>query len=133
MRWRLISHLSLNHVSLSSGGLAALKELLALYDLRRTAVSARHIAGIVGIEQRPAVHWLPGRPFATFVRGVEVRLTFDEAHYVGTSLATFVRVLDTFFGLFVRLNSFVQLTAVSGRTGEEILRCKPRSAESTLA
>jgi type VI secretion system protein ImpG len=62
-----------------------------------------------------------------------VRLTFDEAHYVGTSLATFVRVLDTFFGLFVRLNSFVQLTAVSGRTGEEILRCKPRSAESTLA
>jgi type VI secretion system protein ImpG len=133
MRWRLISHMALNHVSLSRGGLAALKELLTLYDLRRTPVSARHIAGIVAIEQRPAVHWLPGRPFATFVRGVEVRLTFDEAHYVGASLATFVRVLDTFLGLFVRLNSFVQLTAVSGRTGEEILRCKPRSAESTLA
>jgi type VI secretion system protein ImpG len=125
--------MALNHVSLSRGGLAALKELLTLYDLRRTPVSARHIAGIVAIEQRPAVHWLPGRPFATFVRGVEVRLTFDEAHYVGASLATFVRVLDTFLGLFVRLNSFVQLTAVSGRTGEEILRCKPRSAESTLA
>ncbi|CAB3639786.1 type VI secretion system baseplate subunit TssF [Trinickia soli] len=133
LRWRLVSHLSLNHVSLAAGGLAALKELLALYDIRRTPVSARHIAGIVGIEQRPAVHWLAGRPFATFVRGVEIRLTFDESHYVGTSLATFVRVLDTFFGLFVRLNSFVQLVAVAGRTGEEILRCKPRSAESTLA
>lgn len=133
LRWRLVSHLALNRVSLSSNGLAALKELLALYDARRTAVSARHIAGIVGMEQRPAVHWLAGRPFATFVRGVEIRLTFDEAHYVGTSLATFVRVLDTFFGLFVRLNSFVQLVAVAGRTGEEILRCKPRSAESTLA
>mgnify|MGYP001545055026 CR=1 FL=1 len=133
MRWRLVSHLALNHVSLSASGLGPLKELLALYDARRTAVSARHIAGIVGIEQRPAVEWLPGRPFATFVRGVEVRLTFDEAHYVGSSLATFVRVLDTFFGLFVRLNSFVQLVAVAGRTGEEILRCKPRSAQSTLA
>jgi type VI secretion system protein ImpG len=132
MGWRLVSHLALNHVSLA-GGLAALKELLALYDARRTAVSARHIAGIVGIEQKPAVHWLPGRPYATFVRGVELRVTFDEAHYVGTSLATFVRVLDTFFGLFVRLNSFVQLVAVSGRTGEEIMRCQPRSAESTLA
>ncbi|HTH73752.1 MAG TPA: type VI secretion system baseplate subunit TssF [Trinickia sp.] len=133
MRWRLVSHLALNHVPLAAGGLAPLKELLALYDTRRTAVSARHIAGIVGIEQRPAVQWLPGRPFATFVRGVEIRLTFDEAHYVGTSLATFVRVLDTFFGLFVRLNSFVQLVAVAGRTGEEIMRCKPRSAQSTLA
>lgn len=133
MAWRLVSHLSLNHVSLAAQGLAPLKELLALYDTRRTAVSARHIAGIVGIEQKPAVHWLPGRPYATFVRGVEIRLTFDEAHYVGTSLATFVRVLDTFFGLFVRLNSFVQLVAIAGRTGEEIMRCKPRSAASTLA
>ena len=133
MGWRLVSHLSLNHLSLAAQGLAPLKELLALYDARRTAVSARHIAGIVGIEQRPAVHWLPGRPYATFVRGVEIRLTFDEAHYVGTSLATFVRVLDTFFGLFVRLNSFVQLVAIAGRTGEEIIRCKPRSAASTLA
>lgn len=133
MAWRLVSHLSLNHVSLAAQGLVPLKELLALYDTRRTAVSARHIAGIVGIEQKPAVHWLPGRPYATFVRGVEIRLTFDEAHYVGTSLATFVRVLDTFFGLFVRLNSFVQLVAIAGRTGEEIMRCKPRSAASTLA
>jgi type VI secretion system protein ImpG len=132
MRWRLVSHLALNHVSLAADGLAPLKELLALYDTRRTAVSARHIAGIARIEQKPAVQWLPGRPFATFVRGVEIRLTFDEAHYVGTSLATFVRVLDTFFGLFVRLNSFVQLVAVAGRTGEEIMRCKPRSAQSTL-
>lgn len=132
MSWQLVSHLSLNHVSLAAQGLAPLKELLALYDVRRTAVSARHIAGIVGIEQRPAVHWLPGRPYATFVRGVEIRLTFDEAHYVGTSLSTFVRVLDTFFGLFVRLNSFVQLVALKGRTGEEIMRCKPRSAASIL-
>ena len=50
--WRLISHLALNHVSLANSGLSALKEMLVLYDLRRTAVSARHIDGLVGIEQR---------------------------------------------------------------------------------
>jgi type VI secretion system protein ImpG len=44
-----------------------------------------------------------------------------------------VRVIDTFFGLYVHLNSFVQLVVVSKRTGEEILRCKPRSGESILA
>lgn len=133
MHWRLVAHLALNHVSLAEHGLAALKELLVLYDLRRTAVSARHIEGLVGVEQRGAVQWLPGQPFATFVRGIEIRVTVDEANFVGTSLASFVRVLDTFFGLYVHLNSFVQLVAVSKRTGEEIMRCKPRSAESILA
>jgi type VI secretion system protein ImpG len=132
VHWRLISHLALNHVSLASNGLAALKEMLMLYDVRHTAVSARHIDGLVGIEQRAAVQWLPGKPFATFVRGMEIRLTIDEDHFVGTSLASFVRVIDTFFGLYVHLNSFVQLVVVSKRTGEEILRCKPRSGESIL-
>ncbi|WP_323121987.1 type VI secretion system baseplate subunit TssF [Burkholderia alba] len=131
--WRLISHLALNHVSLVNHGLSALKEMLTLYDLRRTAVSIRHIDGIVGIEQKNAVQWLPGKPFATFVRGIEIRLTVDEEHFVGTSLASFVRVIDAFFGLYVHLNSFIQLIVVSKRTGEEIMRCKPRSGESILA
>lgn len=131
--WRLISHLALNHVSLANDGLAPLKELLTLYDLRRSAVSTRHIDGLVAIEQRGAVQWLPGKPFATFVRGIEIRLTIDEEHFVGTSLASFVRMLDAFFGLYVHLNSFVQLIVVSKRTGEEIMRCKPRSGESILA
>ena len=131
--WRLVSHLALNHVSLVAHGLAPLKEMLTLYDLRRTAVSMRQIDGLAGIEQRGAVQWLPGKPFATFVRGIEIRLTIDEEHFVGASLASFVRVLDSFFGLYVHLNSFVQLVVVSKRTGEEIIRCKPRTGESILA
>ncbi|MBB3257724.1 type VI secretion system protein ImpG [Paraburkholderia bannensis] len=130
--WRLISHLSLSHVSLTGGGAGTLKEMLALYDMRRSAVSSRHIDGIVDVEQRSAVQWLPGKPFATFVRGVEIRVTIDEDHFVGTSLGTFVRVLDVFFGLYVHINSFVQLVVLSRLTGEEILRCKPRSGESIL-
>lgn len=132
MQLRLVSHLALGHAPLVDDDLASLKELLSLYDLRHTAVSTRHIEGLVGVERRPAVQWLPGKPFATFVRGVEIRLTIDEAHFVGTSVAAFVKVLDAFFGLYVNLNRFVQLIAVSKRTGEEIMRCKPRSAESTL-
>lgn len=131
--WRLVSHLALNHVSLASEGATTLKEMLALYDLRRSAVSARHVDGIVNVEQRAAVQWLPGKPFATFVRGLEIRLTVDEDHFVGASLGTFVRVIDVFFGLYVHINSFVQLVVVSRRTGEEIMRCLPRSGESILA
>lgn len=129
---RLVSHLALNHMSLVSSGVAVFREWLALYDLQRSATSSRHIAGVVALEARQAVHWLQGKPFAAPVRGVEVRMTLDEAHFVGTSLAAFAGMIDAFLSLYVHLRSFVQLVVVSKRTGREILRCRPRNGESRL-
>lgn len=130
--WRLISHLALNHVSLTQTGAAALREMLRLYDLPRTAVSARHIGGIADVGYAASVHWMPGKPFATFVRGIDVVLTLEEDHFVGTSLATFSGVMDAFFAAYVHLNSFTRLVVKSRRTGQEVLRCDPRSGESIL-
>lgn len=130
--WRLISHLSLNHVSLTKDGAAALKEMLRLYDQRHTAISARHIDGIVVVEQRDALQWMQGKPFATFVRGLEIRITIDEDHFAGASLGTFINVIDRFFGLYVHINSFTQLVVISKRTGQEIIRLKPRSGDAIL-
>ncbi|QID17454.1 type VI secretion system baseplate subunit TssF [Nitrogeniibacter mangrovi] len=130
--WRLVSHLALNHLSLTRSGLAAFKEMLALYDLPRTAVSRRQIDGIVAIDHACKTAWLPGAPFASFVRGLEVTLTVDEASFVGTGLHVFAQVLDRFLGLYVHLNSFIQLVLVSSRTGEELIRCEPRTGDSIL-
>lgn len=130
--WRLISHLSLNHLSLTQSGLPALKEMLRLYDLPRSPVSSRQIDGIVGLEHLPVTAWLPGRHFASVVRGIEIRLTIDESAYVGTGIAAFTRVLDHFFGLYVHANSFTQLVLLSSHSGEELTRCLPRSGESIL-
>ncbi|MGA4352857.1 type VI secretion system baseplate subunit TssF [Ralstonia nicotianae] len=131
-QWRLISMLSLNHLSLVQNGLPTLKEMLRLHDLPHSAISARQIEGVVGLDYAPATHWLAGKPFATFVRGLEIRLTLDEDAFVGTGLHRFIRVLDHFFGLYVHINSFVQLIAVSRRSGKELVRCAPRSGESIL-
>lgn len=130
--WRLISHLSLNHLSLSGGGIDALKEMLRLYDLPRSASNRRQIDGVLRIEFKPATAWLPGEPYATFVRGTEVRLTVDEDSFVGAGLGLFASVLDRFFGLYVHANSFTRLTLVSARTQEEVLACPPRNGEMTL-
>ena len=130
--WRLISHLSLNHLSLSAGGLVSLKEMLRLYDLPGSVSNRRQIDGLVDITFRPAVAWLPGEPHATFVRGTEVRLTVDESHFVGTGLGLFAQVLDRFFGLYAHVNSFSQLTLVSARTQEEVLACPPRNGDMSL-
>ncbi len=130
--WRLISHLSLNHLSLSDGGLDALKEMLRLYDLPRSATNRRQIDGLVDIQFAPTTAWLPGEPYATFVRGTGVRLTVDEDSFVGTGLGLFAAMLDRFFGLYVHANSFVQLTLVSARTQEVVQTCPPRNGDLTL-
>ncbi|AMM25714.1 hypothetical protein AX767_16125 [Variovorax sp. PAMC 28711] len=132
VQWRLISHLALNHLSLVGSGLPALKEMLRLYDHGRSAVSSRQIEALVAVDQRPATQWLPGKPFATFVRGIELQITVDEAGFVGSSLQAFARVMDHFFGLYVHINSFTQLVIVSSRDHEELVRCRPRSGESIL-
>ncbi|MFL6656569.1 MAG: type VI secretion system baseplate subunit TssF [Massilia sp.] len=130
--WRLISHLSLNHLSLSDGGLDAFREMLALYDLPRSPSSQRQIGGISDIVHKPANAWLPGNPFACLVRGVEVRLTIDEEAFVGSGIHAFAHIIERFLGLYVHANSFTQLVMVSNKTGEELLKCTPRSGDLSL-
>ena len=130
--WRLISHLSLNHLSLSGGGIDALKEMLRLYDLPRSASNKRVLEGLQAIAYQPASACLPGDPFPTFVRGLEVRVTVDEQNFVGTGLRLFAQVLDHFFGLYVHVNSFTQLKLMSLRSSEELITCPRRSGDSPL-
>jgi type VI secretion system protein ImpG len=130
--WRLISHLSLNHLSLAGGGLEAFKEMLTLYDLPRSPISQRQIGGIVAIGHKAANHWLPGNPFACLVRGIEVRLTVEEEAFIGSGIHAFAHIVERFLGLYVNANSFTQLVVVSRKSGEELLRCAPRSGDLSL-
>ena len=130
--WRLISHLALNHLSLAGSGLEAFKEMLALYDLPRSPISQRQIGGIHAIGHKAANHWLPGNPFACLVRGIEVRLTIEEEAFVGSGIHAFAHIIERFLGLYVNANSFTQLVVLSKKTGEELLRCTPRSGDLSL-
>lgn len=130
--WRLISHLSLNHLSLAGSGLDAFKEMLTLYDLPRSPISQRQIGGIHAIDHKAANHWLPGNPFACLVRGIEVRLTIEEEAFVGSGIHAFAHIIERFLGLYVNANSFTQLVVLSRKTGEELLRCTPRSGDLSL-
>ncbi|WEF34641.1 type VI secretion system baseplate subunit TssF [Pseudoduganella chitinolytica] len=130
--WRLISHLSLNHLSLTDGGIDAFREMLTLYDLPRSPASQRQIGGIISVTHKAATAWLPGNPFACLVRGIEVRLTIDEEAFVGSGIHAFAHIVERFLGLYVHANSFTQLVMVSNKNGEELLRCTPRSGDLSL-
>ena len=130
--WRLISHLALNHLSLTQGGVDAFREMLALYDLPRSPSSQRQIGGIKAIEQRAASTWLAGNPFTCLVRGVEVRLTIDEEAFIGSGIHAFAHIVERFLALYVHANSFTQLAIVSAKTGEELFTCLPKSGDLSL-
>ncbi|MBI5256097.1 MAG: type VI secretion system baseplate subunit TssF [Burkholderiales bacterium] len=130
--WRLISHLSLNHLSLGGAGIEALQELLRLYDLPRSATNRRLADGLVAIHCAPASACLPGNPFPTFVRGTQVRLTVDDSAYLGHGLRLFAQVLDHFFGLYVHTNSFTQLELVSAQTQEVLVSFAHRAGGAAL-
>ena len=131
--WRLISHLALNHAGLTTAELPDLQKMLALYDLPRSAVARRQIAGIVGLEHGTVRAWLRTRPVSSLMPGVGIRMTVDEDAFAGSSLYVFAQVMDRYFSLNSQLNCFTRLEIVSSQTGEEILACAPRTAEKLRA
>ena len=73
-QWRLISLLSLNHLSLADNeqGLDALREILMIYDFADSAVTRQQIAGMTGVSSR-RVAGRTGRKIGNAVcLGVEV-------------------------------------------------------------
>lgn len=132
LQWRLISHLALNHHSLTGEGLPAFREMLALYDLQQSATSQRQIAGITGLRSDPATAWLRHPRGASLAHGTEVRMTLDEDAFVGGGIHLFVQVIDHFLSMYAPVNSFVELVALSHKPGKELVRCKPRSGYASL-
>lgn len=127
--WRLISHLALNYSTLTNAGLADFQKMLMLYDLPRSATSQRQIGGIVGLEHGTVRAWIRTLPVSSLMPGIGIRMTVDEQAFVGSGLYIFAQVMDRYFALNSQLNCFTQLEIVSEQTGEEILKCQPRSAE----
>ena len=117
--WRLISHLSLGHLSVTGGaeGAAALKEVLRLYDLRDTAESRDAIEALTGISASPGTARAPGRA-GGFCRGLDITLEFDPRAWQAGGLYLLAAVLERFLALHGTVNSFTRTRAVlRGRSG----------------
>jgi type VI secretion system protein ImpG len=128
LQWRLISHLSLNYISLVQGGEDALKEILKLYDFENSPATRQQINGIVSIQSQPVTK----RIGQSFCRGVQVTITFDEDKFVGTGLYLFASVLERFLGQYVSINSFSQLIAKTIQKKEVLKKWPPRNGNRIL-
>lgn len=129
--WRLISHLSLNYLSLVSEGKEALQEILKLYNFTHSPHSEKQIEGITGLNSSPQFARIVSENGISFARGTRVDLELDEENFVGAGAYLFASVLEHFLGLYVALNSYSQL-GVSTRQRKEALRLWPPRAGTKI-
>lgn len=133
--WRLISHLSLNYLSIADAdrgaGAEALRELLAIYTPLGDRALSKQIEGIVAIRSRPVVRRMRDAVLSTAVRGLEIELSFDESYFEGTGVYMMGAVLERFFAKYVALNSFTE-TYISSQDRGEIARWEARSGRRLL-
>ena len=134
-RWRLMSHLSLNHLSLAKvgDGAEALREILRLYDTKSDVETRRMIEGILRVQSRRVV----GRSSSAInglCQGMEVSIGFDESKFSGSGVYLFASVLDRFLAMYSSINSFSRLVATSEQRQNqgEVWKWPARAGETVL-
>jgi len=130
--WRLVSHLSLNYLSLVQEGTDSLKEILRLYDVGRTAYSQNVIQSILQIKSSPSFARIASEYGISFARGIRIDMEIDEDQFSGGGAFLFAAVLDRFFGLAASLNSFTQLNVTTPQRKEGLHEWQPRSGQRLL-
>ncbi len=120
--WRLISHLSLGHLSVTGGaaGAAALREVLRLYDLRDTAETRMTYEALLAVHAAPGTARVPGSRLGAYCRGLDVELEFEPRAFASAGLYILSAVLERFLALHATVNSFVRTTVkLRGRSDPE--------------
>lgn len=117
--WRLLSHMSLNYLSLID--VDAIKNLLSLYNYRALfdqQVARAHelmLEGLQSISRRRKNRLFRGVP----VRGTRIEMAFLEDRFAcDGELFLFSSVLNHFFSLYVSVNSFTELVVKGVQKGE---------------
>jgi type VI secretion system protein ImpG len=130
--WRLVSHLSLNYLSLVDEGREAFQEILKLYNFTGSAYSEKQIDGITSLSSSRNFARLISENGITFARGTRVELELDEDMFAGGGVFLFASVIERFLGEYVSLNSFSQLSARSRQRKEVLKEWPPRAGQTIL-
>ena len=119
--WRLISHLSLNYLSIidtPGEGAAALREMLSLYADPNDTAAQRQIEGVRAVASKAIIGRVPLPGPIAYGRGTEINLTLEDAAFQGSNGFMLAAVLEEFFARFASINSFSKTVLRSIERGE---------------
>jgi type VI secretion system protein ImpG len=119
--WKLISHLSLNYLSLiertPESGAQMLRDMLALYADQNDVTALRQVEGVRTVGYETVVRRAPIEGPISYARGLEITITLDDAAFEGAGIVSLGSVLERFFARYVSLNSFTQTRLASVTRG----------------
>ncbi|WP_032112998.1 type VI secretion system baseplate subunit TssF [Candidatus Paracaedibacter symbiosus] len=132
--WRLISQLSVNHLSLTAGSASvnALKETLRLYSRTTQNYDHAEIDSIQDIVTRHTTRRMGEEAWRGFVNGLHITMTVNERSYTGVSVFLLVSVLRHFFTLQVSMNSFIELQLNSIQRNGEWMKWQPLRGDQII-
>ena len=130
--WRLISHLSLNYLSLVEDGKESFQEILRLYDFENSPALQKQIIGITSISSQRHFARLVSENGISFARGLKIDIELDEEQFVGAGAYLFASVVERFLALYVTMNSFSQLTVRTKQRKEVLGAWPPRTGQQIL-
>lgn len=120
--WRVLSHLSLNYLSLvdtdTEQGAQALRDILSLYCEANDAIAQRQIEGVRSVQSKAITRRMPSPGPITFGRGLQVTVTLDDAAFEGSGAFLLGAVLEQFFAQYVTINTFTETVVKTIRRGE---------------
>ncbi|TVS00414.1 MAG: type VI secretion system baseplate subunit TssF [Phycisphaerales bacterium] len=133
--WRLISHLSLNYLSLvdedQARGATALRDLLKLYGDATSPVMRKQVEGARSISAKPITRRVKTPGPISFARGLEVTLTLEDASFEGTGIFVLGAVMERFFAKYVSINSFTETVVRSAERGQ-VIRWPARTGQRAI-
>lgn len=122
--WRLISHLSLNYLSIVEGaagderGVGALRDLLKLYGVTTDPAIRKQIDGIRRVSSRPITRRVATAGPIAFARGLEIGVQMEEGAFEGTGVFILGSVLERFLARHATLNAFTEMVLTTDERGE---------------
>ena len=107
-RSRLVSHLVLNHLSITGGEDAAdaLRSILKLYDFHDSAQTRALIDSVHGISAQQGIARVPSAGTSGLCRGLDVLVEFEPAPFENGQGFLLATVIERFLALYVSINSF---------------------------
>jgi type VI secretion system protein ImpG len=154
--WRLISHLTLNYLTLTDQapastmtrrlataaepqrreeefpGREAFKELLKLYNYAGAAHTEKQIDGILKVHGSRQFARVFSENGIAFARGTRVEIELDEDQFVGGGALLFATVMEQFLALYASMNSFTQLIVRTKQRKDPLKEWPPRAGQKIL-
>lgn len=144
--WRLVSALSLNHLSIDDGmlaggsghaarsqdGAALLQRMLELRTGSDDSSARRQLEGIVAVASERVVRQRRHGGRVDLAHGLEITLSTDETAFEGGGVYLLGAVLERYFARYASINSFTE-TVLTSLQRQEIARWPVRLGNRTLA